>query len=533
MTDSDRPTEQGDGDGPATTIERPPAPPRAEERFDHVRAPALGPSDPPIIVPREPTPLDRRWIAAAAAGAVAADLALRRPPWTNVAGAVLIAVLSVGLLGSGFLTNRTARALAAGAIFFGAFVAIRTQPILLAFDILAALLLLVLAAIHGGGRSLWELRPIRLAADAVTVLAESLEGLFAVPAEVGARVRVARERAADGQSDLAWAALRGVAITAPVVLILGALLASADVVFQSFFDGLALFDLPVVLGHIVLLACGAYATMILLRLAHLQGSDSAPRSTWALGPVETGVLLVSVNALFAAFAVAQVMTVLGGADAALERAGLDPKRFARQGFFQLLWVAGLTLGLLMVVHVLTAEEVRARRINRLLSPLTVALTLLIVGVAFTRILYYVDEGGLTPLRLYSAVFALWVGLAFVITAVRIRGVRASTAWLLPVLVVSGLVTLALLNVVNVERQIALDNLGRTDDALYWHVEAGQFDGEGEAALADGLDRLDPDLAERIRTELCRDHAGRSDRDGWLDANLGRSRGRAALDRLCD
>ena len=484
------------------------------------------------IVRRSPTPLSMRWVVAAAAAGVAADLALRRPPWTNVSGAILIAVLAIGLLASGFLVTRTSRLLAGGAMVFGLFLAIRTDPILLVFDLAAAIGLLVLAAVHGRGRSFWELRPLRLLADGATVVGTSIEGLFEVPAEAAARLREAQERAARGEHQTTWAILRGLAITVPVVLVLGLLLASADAVFSSFFDGIGLLDPASLIGHLVLIGFGAYALMVLLRLANDQGSSAAPRLSHSLGSIETGVLLASINLLFAAFAVAQLLTVLGGADAALERAGLDPKQFARQGFFQLLWVAGLTLGLLMILHVLTAEEVGARRITRLLAPATVVLTILIVGVAFTRISFYIDEGGLTPLRLYSSVFALWIGLAFVITAVRVRGYRANRAWLLPALLVSGLVVLLGLNLANIERRIAEDNLDRVQSQLVYHAAAGQFTGQGIAAVADRLDELDPDVAEQVRVELCWTHDLDADGDDVLSLNLGHRRADDALDRIC-
>ena len=162
----------------------PPPPPLAQDRLAE-----------PL---RDPTPLDRRWVAGAVAGAVAADLTLRQMPLTNVAGTILIAVLAVALVASGFLVTRTSRLLAAGAVVFGAFLAIRTQPILLAFDLLAAASLLVLAAIHGRTRSLWELRPLQLVYDAGVVVEESVSGLFEVPAEAAARWRVARSGPAGG-----------------------------------------------------------------------------------------------------------------------------------------------------------------------------------------------------------------------------------------------------------------------------------------------------------------------------------------------
>jgi len=529
---SDATTESPGDQGPAvsTSIDELPPPPAADDRI-------TGPLDDPIMVRlREPMALDRRWIGAAAAAAIAADIALRRPPLTNVAGAILIIVMAAGLLASGFLGSRVSRLLALGAAFFGVFLAIRTEPILLALDLLAAFGLLVLAAIHGQGRrSFWDLRPLRIAADGVAVLAASIESMIDIPAEASARWRRAKEQAAAGSNQTTFAILRGLAITVPVVAVLGLLLASADVVFQSFFDSFGLFDLPSIVGHLILAGIGAFAMVVLLRLANDQGSAAVARSARSLGAIETGVLLFSVNLLFAAFAIAQLLTVVGGADAALERADVDPKQFARQGFFQLLWVAGLTLGLLMIVHVLTSENVKARRLTRSLTPVTVALTVLIVAVAFTRIQFYISDGGLTPLRLYSSVFAIWVAVAFVITAVRVAGIRPTRDWLLPVLLLSGLVTLGALNIVSPERIIANENLGRSDSAITYHVRAGQFSGEGTAILVDGLDRLDPEVADEVTNALCANDRGRSTRsggDGWLSTNVGDRRGDRALAGLC-
>lgn len=507
-----------------------PPPPVAEDRI-------TGPlSDPIMVKPREPMALDRRWVGAAVVAAIAADLALRRPPLTNVAGAILVVVMAAGLLASGFLNSRVSRVLAAGAAFFGVFLAIRTEPILLALDLLAAFGLLVLAAIHGQGkRSFWDLRPLRIAADGVAVLVASVESMIDVPAEASARWRRAKEQAASGSNQTTFAILRGLAITIPVVAVLGLLLASADVVFQSFFDSFGLLDVPSIVGHLILAGIGAFAMVVLLRLANDQGSAVVARSTRSLGAIETGVLLFSVNLLFAAFAIAQLLTIVGGADAALERADVDPKQFARQGFFQLLWVAGLTLGLLMTIHVLTSENVKARRLTRFLTPVTVILTVLIVTVAFTRIQFYISDGGLTPLRLYSSVFAIWVAVAFVITAVRVAGIRPTRDWLLPVLLLSGLVTLGALNVISPERIIANENLGRSDSAITYHVRAGQFSGEGNAILIDGLDRLDAEVADEVTAALCANDRGRSNRsvdDGWLSTNVGDRRGDRALERLC-
>ncbi|MGH1494187.1 MAG: DUF4153 domain-containing protein [Acidimicrobiales bacterium] len=482
--------------------------------------------------PREPTRLKPVWLIAVAVAAIMADVALRRVPWNNVAGSLLIVALAGGLLASGFVRSTSGRLLITGAGFFGVFVALRTEPLLIMFNVLAAISLLILGAIHGQRRPFWDFRPMRMFGDAGVLLLEGVSGMFEVPAELAARYRVAKEQSTGESSKPAYAVLRGLAIAVPIVLVFGLLLASADAVFESFFTSLDIFDPAVLVGHAMLMVIGAYTMMVLLRMAATEGATDPIAKAPGLGHIEAGVVLGSVNLLFGAFAVAQLMTVLGGAEEALARANLDSKHFARQGFFQLLWVAGLTLGLLMVLHVATSENIKARRIIRWLSLLTVGLTVLIVAVALTRISFYINDGGQTPLRLYAAVFSTWVAVAFVITAVRIMGVKPNQAWLMPALFVSGLMTLAILNVANPERMIALDNLNRDHDGLIWHVRDGKFTGDGQAVLAAEIDRLSPERADLVTTRLCADYAGYDYQSGILNFNLGKWRAERELTKLC-
>ncbi len=513
---------------PSTTAQIEPPPPDPSDRLATDGAETTM----ALPAPRIPTPLKPVWPIAAAVAGIVFDVALRHVPWNNVAGAILLITLAVGLLVSGFVRSRSGRALVVSAAFFGLFLALRTEPILSSFNVLAACGLLIVGAIHGQGRPFWDFRPLRMLGDAGIVILEGFSGLVEVPAEIGARYRVAKERADAQQSSTAYAVFRGLVIAGPIVLLFGVLLASADVVFESFFSSLNILDPAVLFGHLILILFGAYTMMVLLRLGATQGATDPIAKAPGLGHIEAGIVLGAINLLFSAFAVAQLMTVLGGAEEALARANLDSKHFARQGFFQLLWVAGLTLGLLMVLHVATSENVKARGIIRWLSLLTVALTILIVAVALTRISFYINDGGQTPLRLYAAVFSIWIAAAFLITAVRIRGIKPNQAWLMPALIVSGLVTLAALNVANPERIIALDNLNRDHDALIWHIREGQFSGDGNAVLAAELDRMSPERAVDIESKLCSDFSRSEYKSGLLDFNLGKWRADRELSKLC-
>ena len=507
----------------------PAPPPEADQRIDGPPAGRLGTPVPPRII-RPPAALKPAWILAVIAAAVLTDLALRRTPWNQLATSALITIVAVGLGASGFVTTRSARLMLALAVVFAGFLTWRTGFLLSTFNLLAALGLVTAAAVFGRRGDIWNTGPARLAGGVVSVL----EGVLFVPVGAIEETEARYHSWTENGNDTARAVLRGILMATPIVLVLGVLLASADVVFESFFTG---FDVRLddVFGHLALLGIGAAVMVALLRVASRPTDDARSGPGWQLGVVEASVLLGSITVLFAAFSYAQLVTVMGGADEALSRAGLDPKQFARQGFFQLLWVAGITLAVVMAVRVLTDRSDGGRKVVRILGLTTVALTLVIVAVALARISFYVGDSGLTARRLYAAIISVWIAVSFLLVAARLFGVRRDRAWLTPASVLCAVVLLMGLNLANPQKRIAENNLDRNQDVLIWHVRHGQFVGDGRATLADNLDRLSPELATEVRKELCFLHRlDGSDRPGTglLEFNVGRTKAADAIDRLC-
>ena len=515
-------------DGPNTTVSATtmPPPPTGEPLAGPRQAAAIPRPAPRVI--RPPSPLKPAWIASAAAVGVLADAALRIVPWDQLGTSLLILAVALGLAASGFVRTRSSRMMLGLAVVFAVFLTWRTGFLLSTFNLLAAAGLVTGAAAFGRRGDIWNAGPTRLVSGAVAVL----EGMLFVPVG-GIEETEARYHAwSEGGNDTARAVIRGVVIAGPVVLILGLLLASADVVFESFFTG---FDLHVddLFGHLVLLGLGVAMMVTLLRVASRPESVEVGRPGWRLGAVESSVILGSITVLFAAFAYAQILTVVGGADEALSRAGLGPADFARQGFFQLLWVAGITLFVLMTIRVLADGSDTGRRVARLLGLATVALTMVIVAVALTRISFYVDDSGLTARRLYAAVISIWIAIGFVLVAVRLVGFRRDVSWLTPALVLSAVGVLVCLNLANPQRRIAENNLDRNEAAIISHVQYGQFRGDGRATLADNLDRLSPELAAQVERELCLMYGDDDPQgSGLFGFNAGRAGAAAAIDRLC-
>jgi len=489
----------------------------------------------PATVPRvswrevEPRPTDHRLLIAVAVGAVAADLAWRRPPFNNLAGTIAVLAVAAAVIGSGRVRDRSAQGAVGLAAVLGVFLWIRTAPALVTFDVIGVLGLTWYGVAHSRGRSLWDTSPIRIVLRGGTALALAIETVPDSVLELATRRHRARERTEENghtQSGVAGGLLRGLLIALPLLVLLGVLLASADAVFASFFDFEvdASFDVGRWFGHAVLLGLGGVAMLVLLRLGgrDLDAGDE-PKVPVRLGLVEALVVLVGLNLLFAAFGVAQIVALSGGAERVLESAGLTVKQYARQGFFQLLWVAGITAVALIALDVSTRHLERGRRAVQAASLVSVALTLVIVVVAFGRLRLYISDDGLTPLRLYSSVFSVWIGVVFLLLAARIWGLGARTHWLTSAVIASAAAFLIALNVANPGAVIATNNLHRDAPTILYHME--KLSADGNVVLIEGIDRLSPDLRTEVARKLCGDLTVASVRDEATGLSYNRSEAR--------
>jgi two-component system, OmpR family, sensor histidine kinase BaeS len=213
--------------------------------------------------------------------------------------------------------------------------------------------------------------------------------------------------------------------------------------------------------------------------------------------------------------------------------GLTYAVYARSGFFQLLWVAVLTVGGLLMLRAVTdrSDPTSARRFA-VLSCVVCGLTLLIVAVAIRRLVLYSDVYGLTMLRLYSTMFAVWVGVVLVLVAAWLAGVRGDRAWLPAAAGACGLALLLGLNVANPEALVAKHNLQR-EAAL--EPDTGylisDLSADAVPVIAELLPSLDADDREVAIKQLC-DKSADDQFTGWAAWNLSRARATAERDRFC-
>jgi hypothetical protein len=303
-----------------------------------------------------------------------------------------------------------------------------------------------------------------------------------------------------------------------LVAVFGVLLTSADAAFAGLVDGLVPdWDGGGFARAAWWFALGAAGTVgacfLLAAPPERPGPRVVPPSR--LRPVEWALPVGLVVALFAAFVAVRFATLFGSDDHVLATTGLTYAEYARSGFWELLAVTVLALG----VIVAGARWAPAAAGSRgLLSALAV-LTLVIVASALSRMWLYQEAYGFTVLRLLVLVCELWLGLGFVLVLGSVLGRRPRRP--LRAMVVAGAVALLALAVSDPERFVAEQNVARF--SATGTLDVGYLSG----LSADAVPAL-ARLPEPLRSCALAPIAGRVDEDGWREANLSRATARDLL-----
>lgn len=347
--------------------------------------------------------------------------------------------------------------------------AVRAVPVLRFMNIVGALLLLALLADRFASAPLTRLN---LGGYVLSLLQTSM--LTAVlPIPVLRRGVVEMQSSEEDGPPVTRRVLIGVLIALPFLCIFTLLFAAADLLFSSYLEDL-LGDLTIgdIIGHGLLTLILAWIligglTYALTRRKEDAKEDSATEAAdskmafkvrGALGTVEASIALFSIDALFAVFLAIQAAALFGG-QAFLERKELTYAEYARQGFFQLLAVALITLALILALDYVTRRETTGQQVSFLAgSGLMIAMTIVILLSAFSRLQLYELAFGFTRLRLLTHVFMVWLAalMAFFLILLVVRRTRLFAIGVL-VFVIGYTTTL---NVINPDPFIVAHNLER-------------------------------------------------------------------------
>lgn len=390
----------------------------------------------------------------------AADLLIRTLPgrlslasWIVLALAAGVALMQAGVVQvprASFIPGALAL------LFAGALIGRDAEP-LFALNLLAALTCIVLAAPR--------LSPARLGSASITDYVRA--GILSAASSVAgvlpaAAVDIEWNEIGGGRRTRSLAAAgAGLLAAVPILILFGSLFSRADPLFERTIRSLLFVDLDALAPHVATIGVATWLTAGFLRWAFVGRPYTAPAVSHGLG-VGIAAIAAAIGAvalLFLLFVVLQVRYLFGGDALVQGPTVLSYAEYARRGFFELAWVAGLSLPLLLLAEwLLDKKDRRGVRMFRVLAVVMLALLGVIVASALFRMRLYVAAYALTELRLYVTAFMLWLTVVFAwFAATVLRGRRAQFA---AGAVAAGLSFVLILNLLNPDALIARSNLAR-------------------------------------------------------------------------
>jgi hypothetical protein len=323
----------------------------------------------------------------------------------------------------------------------------RTVPILTAGLLLVMMAAMAMLVLQLGGKSLLE-----------STIVEHLRALLIVPfqALTGALPVLAKVDLSGGfRHPRWWSILRGTLLTLPLLVVFGGLFSSADAGFAKLASGM--FDIfsPATLRHLALTLVFAWLSTGLL--ASSCGNRFFVQRNQIqllkLGTEDTAVLMGALAGLFLLFVFLQLGYLFGGRETIEATSGLTLAQYARRGFFELLMVAGLTLGLLIGV----AGSGCNQRVFRPLASVLLGCVLVIQASAVQRLLLYISAFGLSIDRLVALSVLLWLATGLLLFAGTL--LRGQTRRFAAGMTVSGVAVVFLLSLANPVAIVARVNIG--------------------------------------------------------------------------
>lgn len=404
------------------------------------------------------------------------------------------------------------------------------------FRFLNALALPLLAAFHAmlhAGRAGGDWYRKEAAASFLMHLVPGTLANFPVPFRLLKR----RMEQSAGRRHLAAAAkiAAGLVLALPVVILVTALLASADRAFERVLAFIP--DLAAGMRPAELAARGIWIAAVFFGLFGFVWSlasgkpaeDLAKalerRGDVAVDPLIVHTVLFAVNAVYAVFVAVQFSYLFGAWEGVLPD-GKTYAEYARSGFFELAAVAAINFGLLAVSLALSRPGSAARkRLGRGLLTALLLFTLVMLVSAHIRLTLYEEAYGYTVLRFLVHAFLVYMGVLVVAALVRVwrDGVN-----LVRLFAVISLAAWLAINYAGADRRVAELNIAR-------HAAGGELDAVYLSRLSsDAVPAMlkladHPDVRDQLEKRLQRLRADAENRP-VLSFNLARYRALKLLEK---
>lgn len=331
----------------------------------------------------------------------------------------------------------------------------------------------------------------------------------------------------------------GIIMALPFLILFGFLFTSADLAFKQLVDSIFRFHISDEwIGHAILIigvsviSLGLFAYLFNIP-PEIHSSENLekikPEKEVMDRKIEVKVFLWLIAGLFAIFLIFQIAYLFGGI-INISQGNFTYAEYARKGFWELLTVAFFTLLILLVMDTQTKSSIS--RFSWFTLPslvLTVEIFIIIIS-AFKRLMLYQEAYGLTSLRLYVAGFIVFLGVIFILLAVKLWRGKNESFFAFGTLL-SMIIFLVSFNLLNPDAFIAKKNIDRFNqgggiDAHY----LGSLSVDAVPTILNAYDRFsNEDKAILKQLILIKKDDLKQQKSDWQSYNVSRDRALREID----
>ncbi len=257
-------------------------------------------------------------------------------------------------------------------------------------------------------------------------------------------------------------------ITIPIILVVLILLMSADQVFEKIFDKVFL-DLSKVLSLegivkllsrlsvilITFLLCGGFLVNLVKDNTMFTKEDEDTKVTVKFENLTINMILTILNIIYLIFGFIQITNLFMNTS---NNPNFDYSSYARQGFFQLMFVSFINFVILIVANINKVEKTKSQKIyNKIMSLLIILFTIIIIISAFYRMNLYQETYGYTYLRIFVDFVLISEVLISIPIIIYLLGKKID---ILKSIIIITSFMFVLLNFMNIDNFIAEKNIDR-------------------------------------------------------------------------
>lgn len=397
--------------------------------------------------------------------------------------------------------NREVFWLLAALIFFSTMVFVRSSFFLTFLNVIASLLLLLIIAEVSFGKKVKNFFIV----DYIKIFFlpfKFFHSLLYLLSQFYLQQGVNKER------KVIFQIVKGVLMALPVLFVFLLLFSSADIIFQKYISDLINLDnklefifRSIFILLVTLVFMGAYT--YIFRERKDQVATQRNCEVQIVGYIESSILLVSVNILFAIFIFFQ-FTYLFGGESNLSAKGITYAEYAHRGFFELIVVAIISLLLLLSIEKFLIKQKTEHGLEfKILSTILVIQVIIIMVSSYTRLSLYENAYGFTTLRLYSHALNILLAAIFCLYLYKIYQNQQDNTFYFYVFI-SIILFLAFMNFLNPDLFITQRNIDHYNTIGELDIDyLNSLSEDSIPAMIKGLAVTNDELRKNIALQLYR------------------------------